>query len=479
MSTGTTEQELQVGTCYLHELLDSETKIGLPEYQRPYSWDKEQVRQLVTDLNDHFSGKPTDHDLPYYLGTILLFQNKDGSFEVIDGQQRLTTLLLMDHAFQDASYLQEKKWQFTYSSLLSTARLKDNYAYLKNELCTEFSHIARSSREIYSNIIISVIITADEDEAFTFFDSQNSRGVSLSSVDFLKSYHLRELKEDILLQEIFAKRWDSSNRDQFLTYLFDQVLWRNRNWKGKYLGFGSKEAILETFQKRTLKDELDNKSIQLYPNAFNTLSSHLQFDSFNGVMVSPNSLNLQTRPEEYPFALRQPIQKGIGFFLYTEKYHRTYLILFEQGERFEEFRGFYKEMYMGVSDYLRDFFELAAISYYDKFRSERILEFGLWLDYLLGSYRIKQHSILAQTIIRILRDNSQNLLDVIEMSYRPDDVFEFLRKITNQDDYDQKIEGGVRARYKRNNLTYYGDIRNGSKDLRDKLKWINARITKK
>lgn len=477
--TSTVIDNLKVGSCYLNEFFDTESKIRLPEYQRPYSWNKEQLYQLMSDLNEHFfeKGKFIDQ-LPYYLGTILLYENENGNFEIIDGQQRITTLLILDHAYADNSYLLEANWELSYSSLLSTARIKDNYEHLQSELSSEFANVTGRLRDIYSKVVISVIITNNEDEAFTFFDSQNSRGVSLSPVDFLKSYHLRELKDDIALQEVFAKKWDSNNRNQFLNYLFDQVLWRNRNWKGKQLDFGSKEAILDTFQKKTLRDVTDNSRIELYPNAFNALSTHLQFDSSSGVMVSPKRLNLQTRPEEYPFAIRQPIQKGIGFFLYTEKYHRIYFALFEESERFPEFRNFYKELYTGVSNYLRDFFELATISYYDKFRSEKILEFGLWLDYLLGSYRINQHSIVAQTIIKILRDNSQNLLDVIEMSYRPEEVFTFLRSITNKNNYGQEINGGVRARYRRNNLTYFNDVRDGSKDLKDKKKWIYAITTR-
>jgi hypothetical protein len=465
-----------VGTCTITDFFENSQEAIIPDYQRPYVWNEEKLEQLIEDLEAHFLVENTFDDISnYYLGTILVCE-KDNQYEIIDGQQRITTLLLLDYAWRkDESILSQGKWKLSYKSLLSKKTIRNNVKVLESS-----SSKARNKIEfIFSKLVITLIITTSEDEAFTFFDSQNNRGVSLSPVDFLKSYHLRALGGKKDLQRTFATQWDSNNCGQFLNIIFSHILWRNRNWKGKSLWYGDKDAILKTFQKQTIKS-IENNSVTLYPNAFNALSSHLEFDSQTGVSIQPNRLNLQTRSEDYPFAIRQPVEKGTGFFLYTEKYHAIYTILFKEF-RFNELEKCYKELYNDVSRYLRMFFELAVISYYDKYKDYKLLEFALWLDYLLGSYRINQHSIVAQTIIKILRDNRQNLLDVIEMSYRPETVFEFIQSITDDSFYtnEDKATGGVRKQYKENNLTYYNEVTGNENSLTNKKKWINAKLTQK
>ncbi|MFI8379505.1 DUF262 domain-containing protein [Leeuwenhoekiella sp. NPDC079379] len=471
-------QSIQVGTCLVKDFFKIKVSVSLPDYQRPYVWDSDKLDQLYQDFEDHFFDNNiyNNNAALYYLGSVLLFENEDGTLEIIDGQQRITSLLITDYAWNtEEKFLQQNQWNLEYKSLISSANLEQNYKYIKSTSRRIKEHI----QEIFSKLVFTVIITNSEDEAFTFFDSQNSRGVTLSPVDFLKSYHLRELKGKENLQEIFARKWDSNNTGQFLNDLFNLVLWRGRQWRGKNLNYEFKDAILDTFQKQTIKEK-DQDTVNLYPNAFNTLSSSLTFCDMQGVVVKPNYLNLQTKADQYPFALRQPIQKGVGFFLYTEKYYAIYQILFVE-KRYPHFTYLYDTLYKGVSYYFRSFFRLAIIFYYDKFKDDKLTDFGLWLDYLLGSYRIEQKSIVAQTVLKILKDKDQNLLDVIEMCYRPEDVFTFIKHITLKDSYSKRAkelggENGVRRRYLQNNLDFFHKQTKGVKELNNKKNWINEYI---
>lgn len=363
-----------VGSCVLQDFFETDVKISLPEYQRAYVWDREKLKQLFQDLKEHFiSDNGTLYNEPYYLGTILLHEKHPGQFEIIDGQQRITTLLIADYSSnKEESFLYKEKWNLNYSSLLSSAKIKDNYKYINGEVDSGFHDIKSCLKEIFANTFFTIIVTQEEDEAFTFFDSQNNRGQSLSAVDFLKSYHLRELKGEVELPEIFAKKWDSSNTGQFLDSLFSQILWRNRNWKGSKTDFENNDAILDSFQKKTVNGSNNNREVALYPNVFNSLADHLTYDPTSGVAVLPNKLHLQTSPAQYPFALRQPIQKGIGFFLYTEKYNAIYKAIFKDEDQFTEFRCLYESLYKGVSHYLRKLFELATVTYYDKFKEHKL-----------------------------------------------------------------------------------------------------------
>lgn len=63
----------------------------VPDYQREYVWDDGQVEQLLADLLEAYE---VDNKKPYFLGTIVTYDT-GSQFELIDGQQRLTTFFLM------------------------------------------------------------------------------------------------------------------------------------------------------------------------------------------------------------------------------------------------------------------------------------------------------------------------------------------------------------------------------------------------
>jgi len=74
-------------------ILKREERYIIPEYQRPYSWEYEQCFQLYNDLMDAYS----ENQEYYFLGNLVIAKSEaeDEKLEVIDGQQRLTTLLLL------------------------------------------------------------------------------------------------------------------------------------------------------------------------------------------------------------------------------------------------------------------------------------------------------------------------------------------------------------------------------------------------
>lgn len=81
---------------------DTDSFYHMPIYQRPYSWDKERVEQLWYDLVNAYKNNKENKDLDpnYFLGSIVVIKNKD-SYEVVDGQQRLTTLTILFCTLRD------------------------------------------------------------------------------------------------------------------------------------------------------------------------------------------------------------------------------------------------------------------------------------------------------------------------------------------------------------------------------------------
>ncbi|MFQ6835526.1 MAG: DUF262 domain-containing protein [Enterococcus faecalis] len=73
---------------------------NVSDFQRPYAWEKEQQDELVKDLVDNLSvnkeGKQYTYQFQeYFLGNIILKRNQDNDFDIVDGQQRLITLVLL------------------------------------------------------------------------------------------------------------------------------------------------------------------------------------------------------------------------------------------------------------------------------------------------------------------------------------------------------------------------------------------------
>ena len=74
-------------------LESQETKTYMiPVYQRNYAWEEDEITALIKDVHDSFL---KDSKASYYIGTLVTYKRNDNEYEVIDGQQRLTTITLL------------------------------------------------------------------------------------------------------------------------------------------------------------------------------------------------------------------------------------------------------------------------------------------------------------------------------------------------------------------------------------------------
>lgn len=85
---------------------EKNTDFLIPDYQRPYAWGEKECQTLWDDMflfafPDNDCDKFNSDTDEYFLGPIVTFKNEDGKKEIIDGQQRLTTLMLLLRAFYD------------------------------------------------------------------------------------------------------------------------------------------------------------------------------------------------------------------------------------------------------------------------------------------------------------------------------------------------------------------------------------------
>ena len=84
----------QIKSLKVKDIFNSKTgKYKIPIYQRNYAWKEPQIRQLIRDIYDYCGEK--NKEKKYYIGTLVVRPDKENTFEVIDGQQRLTTLSML------------------------------------------------------------------------------------------------------------------------------------------------------------------------------------------------------------------------------------------------------------------------------------------------------------------------------------------------------------------------------------------------
>lgn len=83
-------EECSISQIYLDSPLQK--RYSIPIYQRNYAWTEEQIEALILDVYNAFSKSPNSI---YYIGTLVTYSRSESEFEVIDGQQRLTTIYLI------------------------------------------------------------------------------------------------------------------------------------------------------------------------------------------------------------------------------------------------------------------------------------------------------------------------------------------------------------------------------------------------
>lgn len=220
------------------DILTENKKYVIPSYQRPYSWSAEHAEQLIKDIYESFR-----EDAPeYFIGSLICIEEKNQSdiYEVVDGQQRLTTLSLILAKIRDLSsnsrlketlqkrilpidefsdkpqeprLLVRKKEEDLYKNYIlqgnSTYLPKeDNRSYTENLFIKNFQTIEdyltreinddddlRSLTEyILKNVYVVLVKTESFASAYRLFNVLNTRGLSLKQSDLLKN-NLFEIAE--------------------------------------------------------------------------------------------------------------------------------------------------------------------------------------------------------------------------------------------------------------------------------------------
>ncbi len=258
----------------------------IPEYQRPYSWQEKNIRDFLVDIS-LWQQDERKKEIPYHLGTIILKEQEDGCYDVIDGQQRLTTLAIIANNNDDKAIpLLASVKKYTDSEIQTILRARN--------------YISNSKTDIkFDQIKLSIVILGEdqpEDLAYTFFSNSNSTGKRLSDYDLLKTHHLRYIKTDEDAEK-FSKSWHDLEKSDMQDEVLQCMLFRLRKW-------------------------INNES---FPLDANNRESRDIFHHYKSVDL------LREFPVcKIPFRFNSLLSGGKEFFDYTEHYRKKYDVFIEQ-----------------------------------------------------------------------------------------------------------------------------------------------------
>jgi hypothetical protein len=245
----------------LSKIFSDDYVFTIPSYQRPYSWGIEQARELLEDLLDYMQGDggKLGEVAPYFLGSIVLIKREAASdTNVVDGQQRLTTLTLLLSAIRanvedpdvrvgitkciyeqgsvvfgtEARYrlsLRERDRDFfrkyvqhgegienlvALNDSLPDAqeRLRENARLYMDVLAKQDQKIlVRLVQFIVTRCYLVTVATPDLDSAYRIFGVLNSRGLDLSATDILKAEIIGAI--DPAKRDSYTGKWEDLEED--------------------------------------------------------------------------------------------------------------------------------------------------------------------------------------------------------------------------------------------------------------------------
>lgn len=353
-------------------------ELTLPSYQRPYRWSVASTNTLFIDTYEAFK-----NNLPEYrLGTVILHKDSSNVYNIVDGQQRLTTLSILLYTLgkENQRLLREK-----YSNLSNDAILRNHRV-----LSRRINELDDDEKEKYTTYLLEQctmvqIVTDSEQEAFQFFDSQNTRGKELAPHDLLKSYHLREMdNESEELKVQIVSHWENIETNT-LNDLFSLYLYPLTQWFMLRDGLNYSSDKITSFKgikgSNVHNYSLYHKASNLYVEQFNR--------SGNSELLATNYLN--------QFQLTQPLIAGKRFFNYSLHYKK----LLEQVQtriKNNHSDGELPDQRSG-DIYIKQLYEAVSLFFADRFGIESLNQSVLQQLYTWSySLRLSMYAVYPQTI---------------------------------------------------------------------------------
>jgi len=390
----------------VNKVLDD--NLVIPNYQRPYRWTEDNVRLLLEDITNSWKeGKSS-----YRIGSVIL-NSKDSHVNIVDGQQRITTILLILNCLGSGvgSGLR-KSLQYKHQDSLNAIVRNKSFidCWLQENIVNDVSSFEKYILEYCEFVEINV---GDLSEAFQMFDSQNGRGKELEAYNLLKAYHIRAMESNTFEEKIVCdKTWEGAARYQsnkesnqvsdLLRQLINEQLYRTRLWSRKETALEFNKKQIKEFKGITVSK---NHPID-FPYQNRELLQFVMQNYFKSIGVAVNGVKSrfkQSTPANIsPFTLlNQNIVNGKDFFDYTETYVEIYKRLFNsEYDEMKEFKKFininckkYQGSYRDGDKYLFELYKSLIMLMFDKFGEEGVEKYHKILYLLVYRLRLEKEQV--------------------------------------------------------------------------------------
>jgi uncharacterized protein with ParB-like and HNH nuclease domain len=297
--------KIQATDYAISKVFSDDFVFTIPLYQRPYAWTIEEAGELLEDLITALgdSNEKIDEINPYFLGSIVLIKGDKSDAQVVDGQQRLTTLTILlaalrarvpreyikkltKYLYQEGDLfegthniyrltLRERDAQFFKECIqdedgidklkeLNAVNLSDSCKNIKANAVLFLKRLAhfdeyqlfRLAQFIITRCFLVIVSTPDIDSAYRIFSVLNNRGMDLSHADILKAEIIGKILPEH--QEKYSAKWEETEEKlgrEIFKSLFSHI--RMIHAKSK-----PRESILKEFLKEVKPSPTD------YPQQF-------------------------------------------------------------------------------------------------------------------------------------------------------------------------------------------------------------------
>lgn len=359
----------------------------IPNYQRPYVWEKDNVIALLEDLNNTFKDDDIK-DKEYFIGSFVFCQNDKDIFEIIDGQQRLTTILLIFAVIRDLTedenvrkdinnyyiikqintfenkqpinkidfkirdnvkefvdnyvYKFDEKYDINKINDKYNKNMDNNYPNSKNISLRNMYNAMVYIKEYFTSVdyaenkekmnnfinnlkkVVAVYVYAkNRDDAFKFFNVLNARGIPLLPSDILKAENLSAFKDKDKEMK-YAEKW--ANIENYFGNNFNMFLGLIRDI---YVRKHVKQALLKEFEAiyKDAKLEKGEKTIEVLEKYTRYYKKIIALEEFDG-NECPNNLSIEYKNFIHILEYFQTSEWKAPLLFYYDKFKEEKLLDF-------------------------------------------------------------------------------------------------------------------------------------------------------
>lgn len=341
-------EKIKAKEYYVKDLFSDKFLFSIPDYQRAYSWTRENLKQLINDIEDSIDinndqhGQAFENYEPYFIGSVVLCSKEfkdDGSglYDVIDGQQRLTSIIMLIATMRDL--VENVEYKKVLSSLIyqkpndlmgvkESIRVKvrgkeldffkqyilsdggtDKILELDNTDLEDAKinmitavKVFKSSfidengalldeklnnfiKYLLQKVVLVVITTDSFTSAFRLFNVINARGLPLTNADLLKSENLRVISEDTRAK--YTDIWETDEGDLGKEDI-EMLIGFMRTMK---LNRKANATVFEEFNKKIFIDEPDYRGEKFIEHLHNVKEIYVKY-------VLDGNINTGNKDEE-------------------------------------------------------------------------------------------------------------------------------------------------------------------------------------